>query len=160
LSNDLKEVVQKLADSMSPSSPLHMHMQVCLLRTNEPARVDDPAPVEDPEKKARIEHAKQGMWQAVRDGYRTGTPMQTPPSFLALDEDGRKAVAKLTVDWVLCPVNEATAKWFDAFVENEDVQPYLKHTVPQFIMEEVCRIESLSAVLDGLKDYDMLIPKS
>ncbi|VVE63264.1 hypothetical protein PCA31118_01187 [Pandoraea captiosa] len=86
--------------------------------------------------------------------------MQTLPSFLALDEDGRKAVAKLTVDWMLCPVNEATAKWFLAFAENEDVQPYLKHTVPQFIMEEVCRIESLSAVLDGLKDYDMLMPKS
>ncbi|WP_047906448.1 hypothetical protein [Pandoraea faecigallinarum] len=94
-------------------------------------------PVTGEDSEARVENAKQEMWQSIRDGVARGHDMIMPASFMSLGESGRKRVARLTVEWVFNPVNPGCEEWFNRLVGNEQVKPYLKGTVSRSIYSGV-----------------------
>ncbi|VVD80273.1 hypothetical protein [Pandoraea anhela] len=151
LSRDLHAAAQAPADSSLPTSEStlassHTNIAVCSV-----GRVDS---------EAKVETAKQEMWQMIRDGVSAGHDMIMPYSFIALDEAGRKRITKLTVDWVFSPVNSDTGKWFDCLTENEMIREYLKDTVSEEIKNEVKKFAELKSVLGGIDYYDMFRGRS
>jgi len=106
----------------------------------------------------QIENAKKDMWQMVRDGVANQHDMIMPASFMLLDENGRKRVAKLTVDWVFTPTNANLEKWFNRFTGNKLVQPYLKSTVTKRKRLDIDNLgKIMTHVLNRIYEYEMLI---
>lgn len=113
LTTDLSAVAQARPDP----APLGEGHAPAVLRSNVAARA-----ASGTEWAATVEKVKQEVWQAVRDGVAAGHDMNTPASFLALDEEGKKQVVQLTVNWVFTPVNEETENRFNRFTSNGDVR--------------------------------------
>ncbi|AJP55849.1 hypothetical protein UC34_00285 [Pandoraea vervacti] len=104
----------------------------------------------------RIETAKADMWDAVRKAFRELRGVTVPASFLALNENDRRDVVRLTVSWVFSPVNRETHRWFVCLIAEECLRPYLKHTVPQDTYDEVVRV-GLGFVRVKIEEYRMLV---
>ena len=78
---------------------------------------------------AEVEGAKEDMWNAVREGVAQGRDALMPESFLALTEEGRREVAKLTARWVMAPINQETTIWLSRFTGSSVIKPYVKETI-------------------------------
>lgn len=153
LTTDLSAVAQARPDP----APLGEGHAPAVLRSNVAARA-----ASGTEWAATVEKVKQEVWQAVRDGVAAGHDMNTPASFLALDEEGKKQVVQLTVNWVFTPVNEETENRFNRFTANGDVRLYLKRTVSK---EDHDKILNVLAKIPGkarhyvelrMKNYGMV----
>ncbi|AKM30609.1 hypothetical protein AB870_11570 [Pandoraea faecigallinarum] len=139
LSRDLNVAAQATAGSSLPaaeSTHVYSHANIATCAVG---RVDS---------EAKVENAKQQMWEVVRDGVAAEHTMIMPHSFIELNEAGRKRVTKLTVDWVFSPVNSSTEKWFDCLTNNATIKEYLKDTVSEEIKNEV-KAAKLLSVLGG-----------
>ncbi|MGR9580549.1 hypothetical protein [Pandoraea sputorum] len=147
LSRDLNAAVQATTDSSLPMSKSTFVSSSTTIETRSAGRVD---------REAKIENAKQEMWQVIRECVAAERTMIMPYSLIELDEAGRKQVTKMTVEWALTPVNSDTGKWFDCLTKNEMIREYLKDTVSEEMEKEVRKIPELINVLGGIYYYDML----
>ncbi|MCI3207153.1 MULTISPECIES: hypothetical protein [Pandoraea] len=120
LTTDLDTVAQAHPDS----APLGDGRARAVLLNNVAAHA-----ASGPDWAVTVEKVKQEVWQAVRNGVAAQEDMTTPASFLALDEEGKKQVVQLTVNWVFTPVDEEAENRFNRFTANADVRLYLKRTV-------------------------------
>lgn len=109
---------------------------------------------------SEVTQAQEDVRNAVRAAVADGKDATMPESFLVLTEEGRRQVAKLTVDWVLTPINRDTPKWFFAFTGRElmgspVIYPYLKKTVSLGLSRNLGNIPELRSVASALRRLNM-----
>ncbi|AKM30607.1 hypothetical protein AB870_11560 [Pandoraea faecigallinarum] len=105
---------------------------------------------------AEIKSAKNEVCNAVRKSVADRKNPIGPASFMSLTEEGKKEVARLSVNWTLSPVNDETEFWFFALVEKEFIREYLEHTVSQRKYDEVARSGRLESVREAILKRGML----
>ena len=123
-------------------------------------KLEDDRPSVDEESRRNIESSRKEMVQAVREGFAANTHMQIPSSFANLQENEKREVVRLTLVWLLEPIDRSTARWFDSFVENEGIKKYLKHTISKSTWNDIYRVSELRGMLKQISDYEMLNPNS